>query len=121
LVIGWLSPVWITSKLPVNERDTRRLTSKLSNGALDAKADGIVIARGEVRVVRMEALHAARRPPDSTARSMGHIGRDVGVPLRGVPCVGGLDSAGQGRVVFDVALRVPYASLRLEPSNAPMG
>jgi hypothetical protein len=60
LVIGRLSPVWITPQLAVNEGDARHLTAGFSGLAVDATANGVVVARGEVRVVGVKALDPAR-------------------------------------------------------------
>jgi hypothetical protein len=60
VVIGPLSPVWITPKLVVNEGDTRHLAARFSDLAVNAKADRIVVTRSEVGIVGVEAFHPAR-------------------------------------------------------------
>jgi hypothetical protein len=69
-VIGWLSPVWITLKLAVNDRHAGGLASGLTDHLVQISADRVGVARRKVGVVGVQTLHAARRSPDAPARTM---------------------------------------------------
>jgi hypothetical protein len=91
VVIGWLSPVWITLKLAVNACHARRLASRLAYHLVHIPANRIVIAGGKVGVVRVKALHPTRRPPDASARAALHTCGKLRVAVARIARMRGLD------------------------------
>jgi hypothetical protein len=53
------SPLWIASKLAVNERDARYDTLELADFVAHRAAERVVVAGGEVRIVCVKAFYAA--------------------------------------------------------------
>jgi hypothetical protein len=82
------------------------------------KADGVVVARREVRIVSVKAFDAAGRAPYPAARSMTRVRRNRCVALARVSVVGLFDGVGEIRVRFDRFVGFTYATTRFDPRDS---
>ena len=117
IMIGRLTPVWITAERPVNEYDTRHAATRLSDLLVHATAYGIVVAGSEIRVVRMEALHPPRGAPYTSARTVPLSMLEGPISLPRVPRMRFIHRTCKLRVRFDLALCLAHTTSRLDPRD----
>jgi len=126
VVIAWLSPVWITLKRAVNGRDAGRVAAGLADHALKIPPDRVVVARGEVGVVGVQALHTTRRTADPSARTMGCAPGErcapgkQSIPIARIAGMGRLKCFAEPRIGSDLGLSGANTALAFDARDSSM-